>query len=37
MPVKGVYADKLRDQISVARAISGTDKKEIKEKDSKKL
>ena len=36
LPVKGAFADKLREQISVVRTSSGTDKKEIKEKVSKK-
>lgn len=35
-PVKGVFADKLREQISAARAYSGAEKKEIKEKESTK-
>lgn len=35
-PVKGEFADKLREQISVVRTSSGVEKKEIKEKESKK-
>ena len=36
MPVKGVFADKLREQISDIRVKSDAEKKEIKEKESKK-
>lgn len=35
-PIKGAFADKLREQISAARSSSGAEKKEIKEKESKK-